>query len=105
MELLSVLFGDRNWKEIQKRGDIYISLYIYINPKKRGYIYIHIYIHIYRASLMAQVVKCLPAMRETWVRSLAWEDPLEKEIATHFSILAWEIPRTGEPGGPQSTGS
>ena len=40
------------------------------------------------ASLVAQRLKCLPAMRETWVRSLGWEDPLEKELATHFSILA-----------------
>ena len=41
---------------------------------------------------MAQVVKCLPAIRETWVRSLGWEDPLEKEMATHSSTLAWKIP-------------
>ena len=44
-------------------------------------------------------------MQETWVRSLGWEDPLEKEMATHSSILAWEIPWTEEPGGPQSMGS
>ena len=42
------------------------------------------------ASLVAQMVKCLPTMRETWVRSLGWEDPLEKEMATHPSILAWK---------------
>ena len=41
---------------------------------------------------MAQIVKHLPAMRETWVQSLGWENPLEKEMATHFSILAWRIP-------------
>ena len=46
------------------------------------------------ASLVAQLVKNPPAMRETWVRSLGWEDPLEKEKATHSSILAWTIPRT-----------
>ena len=46
---------------------------------------------------MAQMVKSLPAMRETWVRSLGQEDPLEKEIATHASILAWKIPWTEEP--------
>ena len=51
---------------------------------------------------MAQMVKNLPAMRETWVRFLGWEDPLEKEMATHSSILAWEIPWTEEPGGLQS---
>ena len=46
------------------------------------------------ASLVAQLVKNLPAMRETWVRSLGWEDPLEKGTATHSSILAWRIPKT-----------
>ena len=54
---------------------------------------------------MAQRVKRLPAMRETWVQSLGWEDPLEKEMATHSSILAWRIPWTEEPGRLQSTGS
>ena len=54
---------------------------------------------------LAQRLKCLPAMRETWVQSLGQEDPLEKEMATHSSILAWRIPWTEEPGGLQSTGS
>ena len=57
-----------------------------------------------RASLVAQRVKHLPAMQETPVQSLGWEDPLEKEMATHSSILAWRIPRTVEPGGLQSMG-
>ena len=57
------------------------------------------------ASLVTQMVKNLPAMWETWVRSLGWEDPLEKGMATHSSILAWRIPGTGEPGRLQSTGS
>ena len=60
---------------------------------------------IRRSSLVAQMVKSLPAMCETWVHSLGWEDTLEKETATHSTILAWRIPRTEEPGGPQSTGS
>ena len=47
---------------------------------------------------MAQTVKRLPTMWETWVQSPGWEDPLEKEMATHSSILAWEIPWTEEPG-------
>ena len=55
-------------------------------------------------SLVVQRLKRLPAMWETWVRSLAREDPLEKEMATHSSILAWRIPWTEELGGPQSTG-
>ena len=54
---------------------------------------------------MAQLVKNLPAMLETWVQSLSWEDPLEKGKATHSSILAWRIPLTGELGGLQSMGS
>ena len=54
---------------------------------------------------MAQRIKRLPAMQETQVRSLGWEDPLEKEMATHSSILAWRIPWTEEPGGLQSMGS
>ena len=47
---------------------------------------------------MAQIVKNPPAMQETWVQSLGWEDPLEKETATHSTILAWRIPWTEEPG-------
>ena len=54
---------------------------------------------------MAQRLKRLPAMQETWVRSLGREDPLEKEMATHSSILAWRIPQMEELGGLQSTGS
>ena len=50
------------------------------------------------------MVNNLPATQETWVRFLAWKDPLEKETAIHSSILAWEIPRTEEPGGLWSVG-
>ena len=53
---------------------------------------------------MAQMVKSLPAIQETWVHFLGWEDPLEKEMATHSSVLAWRIPWTEEPGGLQSMG-
>ena len=60
---------------------------------------------IFWASLIAQLVKNLPVMQETWVRFLAWEDPLQKEMATHSSILAWRIPRTEEPGRLQPIGS
>ena len=56
-------------------------------------------------SLPAQMVKNLPAMRETWVLSLDQEDPLEKGMVTHSSILAWKIPQTEEPSGLQSMGS
>ena len=54
---------------------------------------------------MAQTVKNLLAVQETWVQSLDWEDPLEEGMATHSSILTWEIPWTEEPGGLQSVGS
>ena len=50
-------------------------------------------------------IKTLPAMLETWVLSLSWEDPLKQEMATHSSILAWKIPWTEKPGGLQSVGS
>ena len=57
------------------------------------------------ASLVAQMVKNLPAMQETWVCSLGQEDPLEKGMATHSSVLTWEIPWAEESGGLQSMGS
>ena len=57
------------------------------------------------ASLVAQAVKNLPAMQETQVRSLGWENPMEKGMATHSCILAWRIPWTEEPGGLQPMGS
>ena len=56
-------------------------------------------------SLVAQMIKRLPEMHETWVRSLGREEPLEKEMATHSSTLAWKIPWMEEPGGLQSMGS
>ena len=55
--------------------------------------------------LVTQRLKQLPAMRENWVRSLGWEDPLEKEMATHSSIIVWRIPWTEEPDGLKSTES
>ena len=62
-------------------------------------------IKVYRTSLVAQMVKCLPTMRETWVQSLGQEDLLEKEMATHSSTLAWKIPWAEEPGRLQPVGS
>ena len=58
----------------------------------------------YRACLVAQMLKNLPAMKETWIQFLSQEDPLEKEMAAHYSILAWRVPWTEEPGGLQSIG-
>ena len=63
------------------------------------------YTLLYGTSLVAQTVKHLSAMWETWVRSLGWEDPLEKEMAIHSSTIAWKIPWTEEPGRLQSRGS
>ena len=56
------------------------------------------------ASPVAQMVRNLPAMQETWVQSLGWEDPLEKRMATHSNVLDWRIPWTEEPGKLQSMG-
>ena len=69
------------------------------------YIYLYTHTHTYGAFLMAQLVKNLPAMQETWVQPLGREDPVQKEMATHSSILPWEIPWTEEPGRLQSMGS
>ena len=60
---------------------------------------------ITQASMVVQMVMNLPTMWETWVQSLGQEDPLEKEVATHSSILAWRIPWTEKPGGVQFMGS
>ena len=59
----------------------------------------------HQASLVAQIVKNLPAMQETWLQSLGWEDPLEEGMANHSSILAWRIPWTEESDGLQSMGN
>ena len=75
-------------------------LYVFIHK-----VVLNTTLFICQASLVAQRLKHLLAMQETQVRSLGWEDPLEKEMATHSSILAWRIPWTEEPGGLQSTGS
>ena len=64
----------------------------------------NVYYYFPWASLVAQRLKHLPGMWETWVRSLGQEDPLEKEMATHSSTLAWRIPWREEPGGLQSMG-
>ena len=60
---------------------------------------------LYNEGLVAQTVKHLPAVRETWVQSLVWEDPLEEEMTAHSNTLAWKIPWTWEPGRLQSVGS
>ena len=99
-----------NWEQVvQFKRDIYdtdrlkcteINILSDLNIKVRLYT-AHI---LFWASLVAQRLKCLPPMQETWVRSLGQEDPLEKEMVTHSSILAWRIPRIEKPGRLQSTG-
>ena len=85
-----------NHKEIDffKKEEIYN-----LNNLKRWITRIEIFCNLKGAILVAQLVQNLPARWETWVRSLGWKDPLEKEMATHSSILAWKIPWTEEPGG------
>ena len=83
---------DRSWWRVLTR----------CGPLEKG---IANHFSILKSSLVAQTVKCLPTMWETWVQSLGQEDLLEKEMATHSSILAWKIPWTEEPGGLQSMGS
>ena len=75
------------------------------NIRERIQNYLGIMYLFMKASLVAQMVKNLPAMQETWVWSLGQEDLLEKEMATYSSIIAWEIPRTEEPGRLESRGS
>jgi len=81
-----------------------------IFPSSRVYTYIFLFKNIlshcgYQASLVVQMVKHLSAMWETWVQSLGWEDPLEKEMAIASSTLGWKIPWMEEPGRLQSMGS
>ena len=69
--------------------------------KQNDRLHFYYYLYVQYSSLVAQIVKRLPTMRETWVRSLDQEDPLEKEMATHSSTLAWKIQWMEEHGGPQ----
>ena len=74
---------------------LFADMYVCIQP---------FYVYLFR-SLVAQMVKRLSTVRDTWVRSLGREDPLEKEMAIHSSTIAWKIPWTEEPGRLQSMGS
>ena len=74
--------------QMTKENIVYIDKECYLAMKKKEVL---LFATTWN-SLVAQMVKCLPAMQETWVRSLGWKDPLEKEMATHSSTLAWKIP-------------
>ena len=94
---LQVLVSSLYWIQILCETDVLQTLYF---SKTVACLFIF-KIHIL-PSLVAQWVKNLPAMQETWVQSPGQEDPLEKELASHSSLLAWRIPWTEEPGGLQS---
>ena len=79
-------------------------IYVYVYTHTHTHTHTHTNIQLIWASLMTQTVKNLPEMQETQVQSLGWEDPLEKGMAAHSSILAWRIPWTEEPDGLQSVG-
>ena len=102
MLVLGVLYGDTNlntlWNDHHDESSNHLFPYDVITVLLGTLLML-------RTSLVAQMVKRLPAMQEIWVRSLGQEDPLEKEMATHSSTLAWKIPWMDEPGRLQSMGS
>ena len=103
MNLLDKLSSGVSYNDIGHEFNVNEStMYIKYSIFKTNHVYLKT---TSRAFLMAQRVKHLPAMRETWVQSLGGEDPLEKGMATHSSILAWKTPWTEKPGGLQSTES
>ena len=93
----SSVYGNRRWKISEGVDDRYI--------KDSSYYYLYLQVIIIRASQVAQWYRILLPIQGMRVQSLDWEDPLVKEMATHFSVLAWEIPWTEEPGGLPSMGS
>ena len=95
------------WKQDARNMAVFLCLTIilYYTSLKVNCQHDHHFLYFSRASLVAHMVKTLPAMQETWGRSLGQEDLLEKGMATHSSILAWRIPWTEKPGEPQSMGS
>ena len=91
-------------------NSVFVSLFPVFHPLTyEGGVDLNRYLHVCKefswASLVAQTVKRLPAMQETRVQALGWEDPLEKEMVAHSSTLAWKNPWTEEPGRLQSMGS
>ena len=90
-----ILADERHLSPFAKICLLAVEIYTFFNSQVRPQ----------RASLMAQMVKNLPAMQEIQVQSLGWEDPLKEEVTIHSRILAWRIPWTEEPGGLQSMGS
>ena len=89
-----------------RKEPYFTNLHINLAQRRNNWYFywINNHYHTQQASLVAQMVKNLPARQETWVWSLGWEDPLEEGMATHSSILAYRIPWTEEPGGLQAMG-
>ena len=87
-----------------RHSSIFIESFLFVQDKMTKLEESWLKLSYFQASFMAQMVKNVTAMQETWVPSPCWEDPLEKGMETQSSILAWEIPWTGEPGGLQSMG-
>ena len=99
LEMLSWIGHQRHWLKKKQQSKLDFMKTKQFSASKGT---IH---RVKEASLVAQSVKNLPAVQETRVQSLGWEDPLEKEMATHSSILTWKIPWTEEPGELQFMGS
>ena len=100
--------GGKKHQKVQKAKlefALHQPLFTYHLHRIHSYLHSIYIVYCIVASLVAQSVKNLPAVQETWIRSLGWEEPLEKEMATHSSILAWKISWTEGPGGLQSVGS
>ena len=93
------------WEDPLEKGKATYSSILAWRIPWRGSLQVGIQPQASSHSLVAQMVKNLPVMWETWVRSLSWEDPLEEGMATHSNILAWKIPWTEEPSWLQSMGS
>ena len=102
--ILSFTWNNTMYTNLKNSGSLNMYSFTMIRYSFVSYLFIHLFSK-WAASLVAQSVKNLPAAQETWVRSLGWEDTLEKEMATHSNILAWKISWTEEPGGLQSIGS
>ena len=102
----SIIIADTYWVLLARHCPKHLKVFIHLILRKSKQIIIILILYGETAeSPVVQLVKNLSAMEAIWVRSLDQEDPLEEELATHSSILAWKIPWTEEPGGLQYVGS
>ena len=105
MTLIIVQFASLSYLSLLTLNSSLPDIFILLLSCFSSYLFWVLFLFYFLASLVAQRVKRLPAMQETWVRSLGQEDPLGKEMATHSSTLAWKIPWTEKPGRLRSMGS